>query len=542
MFPFRRKDLQPAGMAAAPVAPTVPIGRYTGLTWARRHRRLCYSALILFGLVYGYYFAIYGRYFLVYLLYPLVPLMLGVVWLLPDTGQAPVTLLRRLLFTFMVALLCWPDYLAFALPGLPWITAIRLITVPMAVLLLISLSASKIFRNEMKETLAAAPWIWWLYAAFMAMGVVTLPLSGEITASLNKLTVSQLAWTTIFFVSVWVFRDPRKVSLFGVVLWMIVLFQLPIVLYEIRHQLLPWAGRIPWFLVVEDENIQKLLSGANARSAGGIYRVQSKFTTPLGLGEFLALATPFVIHQMMWARLLFVRLAAAVTIPLIFYIVMNCDSRLAVIGFFMSMLLYVLAWGVMRWRSNDRSLFGPAVVIAYPALFSAFIALSLVWRRLEVMVWGGGAQQASTEARKTMYREGIPMVLKNPIGHGMGQGAEVLGFRNPAGTLTIDTYYMAVALEYGVIGFVAFYGMVGYAIYKCGRWIYDAPSRETAWFAPVGIALANFFIIKSVFSQQENHPLAFMLLGIVVAMSWRAQQVANAAPHALVRHRPIRTI
>jgi hypothetical protein len=286
----------------------------------------------------------------------------------------------------------------------------------------------------------------------------------------------------------------------------------------------PWAGRIPSFLVVEDEGIQRLLAGTGGRAATGIYRTQSKFTTALGLGEFLALATPFVFHLMITARRFWVRIAAGLTMPIIFYMVLKCDSRLAVIGFFMTILLYVLVWGVVRWRGNRSSLFGPAVVLLYPVLFAAFIGLTFVWRRLEVMVWGGGAQQASTEARKTMYLEGIPLVLKNPIGHGMGQGADALGFRNPAGVLTIDTYFLAVALEYGLIGFCAYYGMILYGIYQSGQTLLYTRSREIAYLAPIGIALCNFFIIKSVFSQQENHPLVFIMLGIIVALVWRSKE------------------
>lgn len=518
MFPFRRKSFEPAGTAEAPPRLMPAIGRYTALNWAQRHPRLCYAALILVAAVYGYFFAIYGRYLLVYLLYPLVPLMLGVIWLLPDTGRAPVKTLSRLLMTFAVALLCWPDYLAFALPGLPWVTAIRLVTVPMAVLLLISLSISKVFRDELKDTLDAAPWMWRAYLAFMAMGVVTLPLSSNVAMSLNKLVVAQLVWTAIFFTSVYVFRNPRTVRFFAVMVWLIILFHIPVVFYEFTYHKLPWAGRIPSFLVVEDERIQKMLAGGVARSSTGIYRTQSKFTTPLGLGEFLALTTPFIVHYMMTARWLVIRFAAFLMLPAIFWVVMNCDSRLAVIGFFLTILLYILVWSVLRWRNNPRGLLGPALMMAYPALLAAFLALSLVWRRLEVMVWGGGAQQASTEARKAMYREGIPLVFKNPIGNGMGQGAEALGFRNPAGVLTIDTYYMVVALEYGVIGFIAFYGMIIYGIFKSGEAVYYSRDKTTAWLAPIGIALCNFLIIKSVFSQQENHPLVFMLLGMVVAL------------------------
>ena len=43
------------------------------------------------------------------------------------------------------------------------------------------------------------------------------------------------------------------------------------------------------------------MSGSS-RAATGIYRVQSKFTTPLGFAEFLALSAPFILHIMMRSK------------------------------------------------------------------------------------------------------------------------------------------------------------------------------------------------------------------------------------------------
>jgi hypothetical protein len=43
----------------------------------------------------------------------------------------------------------------------------------------------------------------------------------------------------------------------------------------------------------------------------------------------------------------------------------------------------------------------------------------------------------------------------------------------------------------------------------------------------------NFFVIKSVFSQQDNHPLVFMMLGMVVALVWRIQQQRPVAVSSL---------
>lgn len=138
------------------------------------------------------------------------------------------------------------------------------------------------------------------------------------------------------------------------------------------------------------------------------------------------------------------------------------------------------------------------------------------------MVWGGGDTAASTASRGAQYDMGIPMILKAPWGHGAGTSGSTLGFVSPAGIQTIDTYYLAIGLEYGLIGFVVYYGMLIASTYYAAKYAVRAPTGELSFFMPAAIALVNFIVIKSVFSQQDNHPLIFMLMGIVTAMVYRA--------------------
>jgi hypothetical protein len=50
--------------------------------------------------------------------------------------------------------------------------------------------------------------------------------------------------------------------------------------------------------------------------------------------------------------------------------------------------------------------------------------------------------------------------------------------------------------------------------------------EEVAMIAPAGIALVNFFVTKSVFSEEGNHYLVFIIMGLVVALSYRIRAAA----------------
>ena len=91
-----------------------------------------------------------------------------------------------------------------------------------------------------------------------------------------------------------------------------------------------------------------------------------------------------------------------------------------------------------------------------------------------------------------------------------------------------------IAIEYGVMGFLLFFGMLIYAIYESGFYAArdDRRDREVSFLAPAGIAIASFIVIKAVFNQRDNHPLIYMILGMICALVWRLKRSATAEADA----------
>ena len=108
-----------ARIAAARAVTTLP--GYSANNFWKSRRRTIYIALAIFAFFYGFAFALLAPALLVPLVTPLVPLVLLVIWLLPDFERPPdgafvaVRDFRVCRWHF----LCWPDYLAVVIPGLP---------------------------------------------------------------------------------------------------------------------------------------------------------------------------------------------------------------------------------------------------------------------------------------------------------------------------------------------------------------------------------------------------------------------------------------
>ncbi len=510
---------------------------YVGSADSRTRRRwgaFIGPMTVVFCLFYGLAFGLLGAAMPIVFALPIAGLGLITVWALPQARQAPVAVLIGLFDIFIVALVIWPNYLALTLPGLPWITMIRLTGFPLAGVLLVCLSVSGHFRAELGKALKASPWIWKLLAAFVLIQSMSIAFSSRPFFSIDKLVIAQASWTAVFFASAYIFLKPGKAERMAVTLWLMALAVCSIGLVEWRLGHVPWVGHIPSFLQINDDVVAKILAGQR-RSATGIYRVQSTSSTSVGLAEYLSMALPFVLHFAVGPYRWTIKIASALSTPFILFIVYVTGSRLGAIGCLLTFMLYALAWAMLRWKRDKTSIFGPAVVLSYPVLFVVAVAATYFIGRLHAIVWGNGPQQFSDDSRKAQWSMGIPKVISHPWGYGMGMDASTLGYFDTSGNLTIDSYYISVLLEYGIVGFIVFYGMLAVSIYYSGKAALDTrrPSREVMILVPAAIAIANFVVSKAVLSQKENHPLVFMMLGMVAALVWRSRQ--DPATDALAR-------
>jgi hypothetical protein len=498
------------------------------------YRRLLWFAfpliLFFFCLTYGFFFALTAPYLIVPFSTPIVALMLLSIWALPDRAHAPTKSMEFFFCSLVISLILWPNYLALALPGLPWITMLRLTGFPMVFMLLICLSTSPTFRRELYETITAVPWLWPCFIAFIVMHFITIPFNNSPPAAFQRALLQQVNWTAMFLVGAWVCRTPGRVTrLIALLLFMAVPIMLVSVL-EAREKAVLWAGHVPSFLKVDDP-VAALILSATTRSATGLYRVKATFSTPLGLAEYLALMTPFALFLAMTAKRFSLRIFGLLMLPALFYCIRLTDARLGVVGFGVSLLLYFLFWGLQRLMRDRRDLFAAAVVYAYPAIFCAFAGAVMSVRPLYRMVFGDGAQAASNEARKNQLRMGLPKIAQNPIGHGPGGSGDAMGY-GAGEFITVDNYYLTLGLDYGVIGFASFLAIfllaATHAAYGGVRSV-NPRDKEIVLAIPIAIALTAFLVIKIVFSQPDNHPFIYMLLGAAVALVYRSRIEAAAA-------------
>lgn len=452
---------------------------------------------------------------------PFVLLGALILWCLPAGEYAPTRAIEPLFLGFFAALLMWPNYLAVAIANLPWMTLLRITGTPLVILFLACISISRSFRGRLKDILQGDVVMFRLVVALAGLWTFSLLMTSELGSSLNRYALALVNLIGIFFVSCFLFSRRGFADVWVRMLVIMLLVVCGTAVWEYQRQSLPWAGHIPPFLRVDDPVVQRILASGFNRIE--IYRAKGTATTPLGLGEILGLAMPFAMHLLLGRYNLAMKVLGAIAVPVFAGTILLTDSRLGFVAGCASALFYFLIWAVLRWRRDKSSIIAPAIVLAYPAMFATFMAATFFVTRLKNKFWGSGQQQYSTQSRLDQWEHGIPKIIANPFGYGIGRAGPVLGWTNLAGTPTIDSYWLSVILEIGVVGFIVFYGLMFRGAYTAARTVLRKEGdRESALLVPMAVALLNFVIVKMVFSQDANHPFIFMILGAVVALTYRA--------------------
>jgi hypothetical protein len=504
---------------------------YTGSGMALWKKLLAFTALVLFCLILGFFYALFTPYLLILFVLPVAVLGVMAIWALPDMAWAPTGTLTGSFWAYILATLLWPNYLAVSIHPLPWITVVRLISLPMLLSLLTCISVSPRFRADAAGVLKTVPIMWMLVVAFVAIELLSILYSKQVSDSINKVIVHQTGWTAIFFISVWLFLKPKRVLFAAIVLCSAAVIASGIGLWENKLGHLPWAGHIPSFLDIPDPNLKLMLQGI-VRAGVGVYRVQSTQTTPLGLAEMLALSMPFFLHFALGKYHVIVKTFCTLMIPILLYVILLTQSRLGLVGSGLGILLYVLAWAVRRWVSDKGGMIGISVTMAFPALFALALGVSLAIGRIRSKVWGGGAQAGSNQSRVDQFHKAVPMLEVRPWGFGVGQGTDSLGYEAPGSYMvTIDSYYLLLALDYGVAGLAVWFAIMLSGIYYGARYVPLAPADDADYqFLPsITIALAVFMVVKMVFAQADNHPIVFMMLGMIAALVYRIRKEIEAS-------------
>lgn len=494
--------------------------------WARRFG--FFLLAVSLGGFYGFWGTVLPPAFIILLYLPLLALFGLVLWVMPDDRALGGGANWAMFLAFTAVTFLWPNYLGLSLPGAPVLSLRRVVGLSLMGVFFLALASSRAARAQLAETLTGFPLLWKLLLGFALVQIAAMAAADSWYLAYRFWLNAFHAWIVLFFIAVFVFARPGRIVRWAQ--WIagcaILVALIAIAEQFTRHVL--WADHIPSFLRVDSEDVARILTPS---FRGTRYRSQAIFGVSLSLAEFLALASPLMIHLLVIARSALERLALAAGLVAVVLGIVFTQARLGFVGLLMGGLVYLFLYGLIRLRRDRTDLIGPAIAYGYAASLAALYVLIMSVDGLRIRVFGSSTAQSSNDAREIQFDMAPPVILQSPIvGHGPGRGAEALGFTTPGGLVTIDSYLLSIVLDYGVLGFLLFYGMLVAALamtFRLALNIAGQPAedrREASFALPLCAMIAAFFMIKTVLSQEENHSLIFMVYGAVIVLAHRARR------------------
>ncbi len=507
MAPSRRQRILP------PYTPRVS-------DWQHAASRLVVVGLVLgFAVVYGLAIAILPQQFMSMLLLPVGLLALLALWMAPDLDSAYDASVRSLYLGLIFVTIVWPYYLALDVPGLPWITAGRLMQILLFTVAGLFFATSARARHEVADTISAVPLAFRLWLLTSIYVVLTMPLSGtEGFVEGAKLLIATLI---VFLIGCFVFRDDRSVLRVGSLIVIAAAIVAFFALGEFLNGKPLWAGHLPSFLKVEEPRILRFLNG-EMRTLDGRPRVGSSFGVPLFLGEFLGMAAVFCVHLMLKQSKVFRFFAL---LSLFIFILVCCyiaNARSAFISLIGGLFGYYFVFAFnkyLRGRSG-KDIFAPAFVLAIPATFLLVSAAVLFVGRIRVLVLGGGQHAFSDRARDVQWDTALQRALARPWGHGPGRATEEVGWANSGG-LSIDSTQVWLAVDYGFVGLFLFAAGYLAMLVTTLRAAFGAEGEVERMALPAFGVMTAFLATRYGIASYMNIYIVFAMFALSATVLWR---------------------
>lgn len=436
----------------------------------------------------------------------------------------------RLFLVFVALYSLYPHYISLRLPGLPWISPIRLALAGALFAWILALRRSPTILGHLTAYIRENKAFFVLFATYLTAQVLSIPTALDPSRAASKFMLFQLYWTFPFFAVLSLARSESRLRL---VVWIFVGFaamQCIVGAIEARLERVVWLSLLPPGFRLDDDIIMQYLESWIRADA---YRVKGSFSVSPIYAEFLVLMLPFAIYAFLyekgfWRRSMGLLVALAI-LPALY----ASGSRLGIVGAITVILGFGTLFTLKVWRQHKRSMVGPLAMIVLPFVLIGFAAAYVSSPRLQTMTIGGGQHQDSSATRLLQIEMGIPRVAERPVfGHGVGQGAEALGYRNIAGNPVIDNYMLSMLLEIGFVGFAAFFGMIVLIAVQAGRRFILGDSDRAALLAPIALALVAFLVVKLVLSQWDTHGLVFIMMAMALFLFRLENEADLAAPKA----------
>lgn len=442
----------------------------------------------------------------------LAPPVVLIIAHMPTTRGVPQSVVLKLITLAAALAPIWPVYLHLKLGPLPILTPPRIVLYVIAACWLYDMAASRLRRGQFFLAIRRNAWLAGSVFAIFGVGALSLPLAEGRAFAIPEFLRQVIIWLAPFCAFMTYVRRRRDfirvlkaLAVGGAVSGAIAVAEAATG-NLLANLLSPFiADDAEWLRQVQEQKIRD-----------GIFRAQAGHTHPLSLGEYLAMSAPLAVAFAVSARMQRWRLfwIAALIATIAGAAATNSRGALIALAISGSVATMIAARRYLMRPRSSRILPVAGVVGLMLLVASPVIAAGAY-----VIVTGKGTVSAtnSSQSRIEQIEQALPKILKRPVGgYGAGRAARVLGYWGR--TLTIDNYYLSLALDYGVPGPAAFVALLAAFMFGAWRQSREGPPSARLVFLGVMASVLAFAISRTITSQTFNLTAFYLMAGAFAGM------------------------
>lgn len=418
-----------------------------------------------------------------------------------------ISLQELTLLFFIVVFHLWPAYGVFKVGSLPGLNLQRLCLVLLIISWIYTLLSSSWHLLYLFKRISEHRYFIFGLATYFLWKYLSIANSTNFTKSIYAATNELVPFFLLFLIGITVWHDSKQIERAIVVLMISSFFVSLLGIYEsfVKHNL------FQSFVPITSEFTEFALE---SKIRGG-YRIQSTFSHPLVLAEYLVFTIPLAFVIAVNSRALFYRVLGLIVLAFSGCALLMTGSRAAVGILVLLGMLAVLwkLWLIIRSPKSSGYWLTALVMLLLPVVIAvAFLGFTLLWTKVQ----GHSMEEiSSTTGRFTQLQMSIPLIMGHPIlGYGAGNSATTLDYGHPSSLPTIDNYYLSIALDSGLPALALFIFMLGYILilsllaYRSG-----APLAQGFIFSLLG-----FTLFISILSITAVFPIVFLSFSMLIAM------------------------
>lgn len=390
----------------------------------------------------------------------------------------------------------------------------RVLLMPLFIMTLALLLTNKRVRRNVKVVFAKNYALLFTAAIIIALRVVSSAASIDVGVSIKTSLYEAIVLPLLYIATImFIDSNERANKLVKIICAALVLVSLQVIIERALEQ------NVFVMLGVSSGDSDDYLGQALASKTRGAYRAQGSFYNPLSLAHYLIFMLPLLYSA---KKLLSSwRVMRAVYIAMTILAALATGSRAALL-IVMTFFIYAVAKRIVDMAKSKL----PSVRVfgVFAGIVFLIVSIALSLGVVKIIEGGNEQEQSSTVARLSQLSMGVDSILENPIlGIGPRMAATVAGTSVSAERVSIDNFYLSMAIESGLLVLLLYIIVMINLISKSGYTHLIVNDQWALGLRMSFILFAVFFFISSLY--EELMPFLVLLMALE---SGRRAKVRNS--------------